>query len=384
MSRKRFHGILTAVLFFLLCTFNVSANVSAAAESEPPPYAELLFELDTNTILHGYNEDISLPVGVMNKLMTVLVAAEAVKAGEIKLSDVVPTPSDAMIKGASVWLEPGDEITVDELFRAVIIGNANDATVTLKSAVTNNENDFIKRVDKISSTLSLTSTSFTNEHGYLDPAMQISSASDLSKLVTALSEYDFLAETFKTKLDYIRDGKAQLVNSNRLVKHDGAIGYKFGYSKETGYCLAAATEINGSRYGVVLLGFEDEDKMYARARTLLDYGFESYVSITPEIPETLPESITVKGALVDSVPIIASNPNKIIIHKADAGNLEAIICLPDYIYAPVNKDDTIGEIHYYLNGSVIYKFPLTASVDIPKLKLRNILVIIMEMMWKYG
>jgi D-alanyl-D-alanine carboxypeptidase (penicillin-binding protein 5/6) len=353
-------------------------------KAEEKPYAEILFELDTNTILYEYNEDAVLPVGVLNKLMSVLIAAKAVESGEISLSDTALAPSSSQIKGASVWLEPGDEITVDELFRAVIIGNANDAAVTLIFAVAKDENDYMRRYNDVISSLSLTLTSFTNEHGYLEPENQLSSASDLSKIITALSKYEFLSGYFTATLDYIRDGKAQLVSSNKLLRSDETLGYKYGYSKPSGYCLSAAKERGGARYGVILLGFDDEDKMYNRAKYLLEYGFNSYTSITPEIPSDLPESIPIKGSLEDSMPLSVSVPDKIIVKKTDTGKLESLICLPDYIYAPVMKGDTIGEVHYYLNGNVIYKLKLHASNDVSKLKIGNILAILMESIYNYG
>jgi D-alanyl-D-alanine carboxypeptidase (penicillin-binding protein 5/6) len=357
---------------------------AVSIKADEKPYAELLFELETNTILYEHNKDEPLPVSVLNKLMSILIAAKAVESGEISLSDTVIAPASSQIKGASVWLEPGDEITIDELFRAVIIGNANDASVTLISAVTADENDYMKRYSDVISSLSLTSTNFTNEHGFLEPEKQISSASDLSKIVTALINYGFLSDYFTVKLDYIRDGNAQLVSSNKLLRSDEALGYKFGYSKPSGYCLAGAKEHGGARYGVILLGFNDEDIMYDRANELLEFGFNSYTSVTPEIPSELADSVPIKGSLYDSVPIMVSVPHKVIVKKADTGKLESLICLPDYIYAPIKKGDTVGEIHYYLNGTVIYKLTLHASNDVPKLNIGNILDILMETIYSFG
>jgi D-alanyl-D-alanine carboxypeptidase (penicillin-binding protein 5/6) len=355
-----------------------------SVKADEKHYAELLFELDTNTILYEYNKDEALPVGVLNKLMSVLIAAKAIENGEITLTDTAIAPSSSRIKGASVWLEPGDEITIDELFRAVIIGNANDAAVTLISAVTDDVNDYMKKLEEIEASLSLSSTSFTNEHGYLDPDKQLSSASDLSKIVTELSKYDFLADYFTQRLDYIRDGKAQLVSSNKLLRSDEALGYKSGYSKESGYCLAGAKERGGARYGVILIGFSDEDEMYDRAKVLLESGFNSFVSIVPEIPTELPESVPVKGSLYDIVPISVFDPEKLIVKREDTGKLESKFFLPDYIYAPLKKGDTVGEIHYYLNGVFIYKLTLHATADIPKLKYGNIFTILTKIVTCFG
>jgi D-alanyl-D-alanine carboxypeptidase (penicillin-binding protein 5/6) len=240
-------------------------------------------------------------------------------------------------------------------------------------------------VKTISKRLGLKSTVFTNAHGFTESGDQMSSAADIAKMVTALSQVDFLADYFTTTLDYVRDGNAQLVNSNRLVRvYKGTIGFKFGYSDESDYCLAAAAERDGNRYGVVLLGFEDEDDMYERAKALLNNGFNAYTSVTPEIPKDIPATIPIKGAFLSEVPIIVSVPRKLIIHKSDTGKLEAVVALPDYIYAPAKKGELIGEIGYYLNNEIIYTLPILAGKDTAKLNFGNNLSLLMEYSFNFG
>jgi D-alanyl-D-alanine carboxypeptidase (penicillin-binding protein 5/6) len=196
---------------------------------------------------------------------------------------------------------------------------------------------------------------------------------------------DFLKSYFTTTLDYVRDGNAQLVNSNRLVRvYKGTIGFKFGYSKESGYCLAAAAERDGNRYGVVLLGFENEDDMYDHAKALLNNGFNAYISVTPDIPKDIQVSIPIKGALVSEVPIVTSVPQKLIINKADTGKLETVVALPDYIYAPAENGKVVGEIDYYLNGKVICRVTIHIAEDVPKLDIGNNLVLLLEKCFQFG
>jgi D-alanyl-D-alanine carboxypeptidase (penicillin-binding protein 5/6) len=321
----------------------------------------------------------------MCKLLTVLAAAEAVEKGELKLEDTVAAPSNVGVKGASVWLEPGDEITVDELFRSVIIGNANDAAVTLAYAVERDTNAFLNRISDLSNRLLLASTNITNVHGYTEPEKQLSSAADMAKILTALSAYEFLKPYFSTTLDYVRSGSAQLVNSNRLVRfYDGTIGYKFGFTEDSGYCIAAAAERSGNRYGAVVLGYDDEDKLFERAKALLNNGFNAYTSIMPELPDNLPAAIPVKGSLAASLPVLPSAVQKLILRKADTGSLTSVICLPDYVYAPVKQGSVIGEIHYYINGSVVYKIDICAAADTEKLGFGDNLALMLKNIFSFG
>jgi D-alanyl-D-alanine carboxypeptidase (penicillin-binding protein 5/6) len=377
--------IIALLLVLLLMNSMFGLSVAADGEKKELVRSETLFELDTGTVLYSKNAAKQVPVGVLCKLLTVLAAAEAVEKSELSLEDTVIAPSFVGVKGASVWLEPGDEISVDELFRSVIIGNANDAAVTLATAVERDPERFLLRTARIAQNLGLETTSITNVHGYTDPEKQLSSASDLAKILTALSKYDFLDSYFATNLDYVRDGSAQLVNSNRLVRfYDGTIGYKYGYTPETGYCVAAAAERGGNRYGAVVLGMSNEDKLFERAKALLNNGFNAYTSIMPELPKDLPEAIPVRGSLESTLSVTPAVLRKLIVHKSDTDSLTAVICLPDYVYAPVKKGSVIGEIHYYINGNVVYKVDICAATDSEKLDFGDNLALLLKNIFTFG
>jgi D-alanyl-D-alanine carboxypeptidase (penicillin-binding protein 5/6) len=297
--------------------------------------------------------------------MTVLTAAVSVNSGNLSLDDTAVASAAAnAVKGASVWLETGDEITIGELFRAVIIGNANDAAITLAEAVSGTESKFIEKGKLIADELGLESTVFTNAHGYEDPKNQISTAADLAKIISALNryEYDFLSEYFVTSLDYVRGDKAQLVNSNRLVRdYKGTIGYKYGTSTATGECLAAAATRDGNTYGIILLGFPDEDKLFEYAEKLLDAGFENFTSVKAQVPKDLQPSIRVRNSYTPELNIKAAEGQEFTVRRSQAQNIESKVILPDYVYAPVTKNQKVGEIHYYIDDKFVYKIDIYAD-----------------------
>jgi D-alanyl-D-alanine carboxypeptidase (penicillin-binding protein 5/6) len=374
---KKAVSIMAAVIFILPQCLNVFA--------ENKPVYEILFELDTGKVLYSENADIPVPVGMMNKLMTILAAANEVNAGRLDPGKTVyAPPSVSDEKGASVWLEGGDGITVEELFKAVIIGNANDAALTLAAAAFGSEAKYLEKARVIAKNLGLENTTFTNASGYNAPEEQLSSAADMAKIISALSKIEFIAPMFLNRLDYVRDGDAQLVNTNKMARsYNGCLGYKYAYSKPSGYCLAVAAESGDNRYGAILLGFPDETKMYARGAQMLDAAFEHYTSYVPSAPENTPTMIRVKNGYAENVTLAPSEAGKYVIKKSQSESFEARVIIPDFVYAPVKTGQTIGEIQYYLEGKFFCKTPIVATADIEAVSFRKNLAIILKNIFSF-
>jgi D-alanyl-D-alanine carboxypeptidase (penicillin-binding protein 5/6) len=374
---KRAVSIIAAVIFILPSCLTVSA--------ENKPVSEILFELDTGRVLYFENAETPVPVGMMNKLMTVLAAANEVNTGRLALDKTVyAPPSVASEKGASVWLESGDSITVEELFKAVIIGNANDAALTLAAAAFGSEAKYLEKAETIASNLGLENTSFTSASGFAAPEEQISTAADLAKIISAISKIEFIAPMFLNRLDYVRGGDAQLVNTNKMARsYNGCLGYKYAFSKPSGYCIAAAAGSGDNRYGVILLGFPDETRMYARAAQMLDAAFLYYTTYVPKPPEDVPQTVRVKNGYAENVTLTPAAAAKYVIKKSQSGSFEARIIIPEFIYAPVKSGQTVGEIQYYLEGKFFCKTPIVATADVEAVSFRKNLAIILKNIFSF-
>lgn len=194
-------------------------SCSAAVYAEPSECCSIVFELTSGIVIDDVNADKVVPVGTMNKLMTVLLAAEKISCKELSLDTTVKVSEYAnSMQGAQIWLMPNESITVEELLKAIIIGNANDASVVMAEAVSGSEKKFVAAMNAKAVELGMKNTSFTNCCGYYDDDKQLSTASDLSRLICELYKYEFLTSYFTTWLDYVRNDTAELVNSNELVK----------------------------------------------------------------------------------------------------------------------------------------------------------------------
>ncbi|MGN1135471.1 MAG: D-alanyl-D-alanine carboxypeptidase family protein [Oscillospiraceae bacterium] len=333
------------------------------AFAEPTEYCSIVFELTSGIVIDDVNADKAVPVGTMNKLMTVLLAAEKINCKELSLDSVVKASEYAnSMQGAQIWLMPGESITVEELLKGVIIGNANDASVALAEAVSGSEKKFVSAMNDKAAMLGMEHTSFTNCCGYYDDDKQISTAGDLSKLICELYKYDFLTPYFTTWLDYVRNDAAELVNANELVKKfEGIIGFKAGFTENSGYCVAAAAQRGDKAFGVIILGSDDKDEAFSTAKTKLNSVFADYIVIKPEPPEKIPETVAVKGSLDAEIPITFGEIRNIVIPKGAADSISSVFVLPDYVYAPVKKGDKIGEIQFYRKDKYLFSVDIVAA-----------------------
>lgn len=326
-------------------------------------YSYIVFELTSGVTIDSANEDRIVSVGVLNKLMTVLLTAEKINSGELSLDTSLKTSEYAnSMQGAQIWLMPNEAITVDELLKAVIIGNANDAAVVLAEAVCGSEEKFVNEMNRKAEELEMKNTSFTNSCGYYDK--QLSTAADISKLVCELYKYDFLTEYFTTRLDYVRDGAAELVSSNNLIrKLDGIIGYKVGFDEKSGYFAVIAAERDGKAFGTVILGGDDKDEILSSAAVKLNSVFADYVVIKPEFPDDIPLFVEVKNSQKSNISVKVDDVRNIVIPKGAVGSITAVAILPEHIYAPVKTGDKVGEVHFYRKDKFLFSVDINALDD---------------------
>lgn len=352
---KKIIGMIIAAVFAFYTAVPIFAEQSE--------FCSVVFELTSGILIDDVNSNKAVPVGTMNKLMTVLLAAEKISCKELSLDTVVKVSEYAnSMQEAQIWLMPGENITVEELLKGVIIGNANDASVVIAEAVSGSEKKFVTEMNERAAELGMTKTSFTNCCGYYDDDKQISTAADFTKLVCELYKYDFLKPYFTTWLDYVRNDTAELVNSNELVKKiDGIIGFKSGYTENSGHCIAAAAQRGDKAFGVIILGVEDKNEMFSCARTKLNSVFADYIVMKPALPEKIPGSIGIRNSLTDEISVIVDNVRNIVIPKGAVSSIKSICVIPEQVYAPIKVGDKVGEIQFYRKDKYLFSVDILAK-----------------------
>lgn len=319
------------------------ASVEAVEAMCSGKYA-CLTEAQTGEVIASKNSTQPIHMGHLAKLMTVYLTARQIEAGEITLDTEVVASSEANSQGETqIWLDAGEKITVLELLKSITIGNANDACYCLAQALFKNSDDYINVANETAVSLDMKNTHFADVTG-IDEA-SVTTAYDVSILAGELVKYDYLKEYFCKWIDYVRDGKTELVNTNRLVRsYDGIFGMKACYDELSGNTVVAVAKRNGMTLVCVVSGCEDADVRFDDAENLLDYGFSAYEIYTPEIPEKALEKIRITNGAKKKAEVCVAKIYPVLIKKGTASNITAIIDRKKSIASPVNKGDIVGKI----------------------------------------
>ena len=369
---------LAAVL--MLCTAIPVLRVHAETEQSQHTYASILMEAESGSVLRETNAQEQLPIGSLAKLMTVYLAAEAVAAGEWNLDTLLTAPPSAQAqKGAVIWLTAGEKMSVQDLLKGVIIGNANDAAVTLACCLSGSEAQFTADMNAAAFTIGMRSTCFADAAG-MQPD-NLSTAQDMALLCRALLQYDFLTPIFTTWRDFLRGEQTELVNENTLTRtYEGILGLKAGHGEPSGYTLCAAAERGDMRCIAVVLGCDDESERFTYAKNLLGAGFTEYHVATPDFDTEFLRPVTVRGGVTGAVDICAEG--LLCTAVPNGKSISCVIVLPKYMQAPVKQGQILGEAAFYCGDALVSEVPLRAAESVEKKQLRWCFAVLLENLFK--
>lgn len=358
---------ITAVLLSLLISMLfISADTNEDVQEKYS--AHILIEARTGAVLDEYNSDLQLNVGYMTKLMALLLIAEDIENGNYTTSTVI-TASQAVAgtDGAVVWIEPNENITVDELLKAVIVGNANDAMTVLAEYSEQSVDNFVMRMNSEAFDLGLYSTAFYSPYGYYDER-EHTTAHDLAIVCAKLSAYDALEPYFQIWRDFVRNGKAELVNENTLSRtYEPHIGFKASHSEKSGYCIAeGGRNTEGTTYISVVLGAENDDISLKKAKELINRGFSGFHMTATMFPDEMLMPVKVKNGVEVAVEIQIRNQSNLVVPK-NVTELNTIVMIPDFLTAPVKKGQAIGVAGFYSGDTLVCETDIITKDNVDKL-----------------
>jgi len=376
----------------ILLTLTSFTSVSFAAEDGPKLVesgkSAILIERDTGEILYEKDTDLTLPPASMTKIMTLILIMEALNDGSLKLDEKVRASEYAASMGGSqIFLEPGEEMTVDELLKGVAIASGNDASVALAERISGSEEEFVKKMNEKAKDLGLKNTKFQNTTG-LPEDEHYSTAHDMAVMAKELLKYEGITEYTKIYDDYLRkgtDNEFWLVNTNKLVKfYKGVDGLKTGFTREAKYCLTATAKKNDMRVIAVVMGAETPKKRNADITTMLDYAFNHY--------ET--ESLYKRLQPVDQLQMIRANNPKIDVVTSESvsvlkkkgqqiENVEREVTYNDKIELPLKKGQEVGTLTITSNGEPLSKTKLIVNENVSNAGLWSLLKRSMNEMVKH-
>ncbi len=362
-------ALVTVCMAVMLCP----AAYADTANSGVPPVeitapSAILIERISGEVLFEKNADEVMPPASVTKIMTLLLAVEAIEEGKLSLEDMVGVSENAnSMGGKQIWLEVGEEMSVNDLIKATAISSANDAAVALGDAVAGSESTFIALMNERAKELGMENTTFLNASG-LDAPGHMSTSRDIAIMSKELLSHPMIIDYTTIWMDSLRNGKTLLVNTNKLVRfYEGTTGLKTGTTNSAGYCLSASAERGGLSLIAVVMGDKNSEERFTSARTLLDYGFANWEVVAPKPLETPIEPVKVIKGTEETVAVESHPAGTVLIRKGEEGSIEYKVEIAADVTAPVAAGQTLGRVVMYSGGREIGSYPLTAAKYVGKL-----------------
>lgn len=385
MAKRRAAALaLTVALLFGLAlpvrAQEVQAGRFALGQFDVPCRAAILIDQESGTVLYEKEADTQMPIASITKVMTLLLVMEGLEAGRFTLEDTVPVTEHAYSMGGSqIWLEPGEQFTVDEMLRAVCVASANDAAVALAEMVGGSEPVFVEQMNQNAAQMGMTNTTFQNACG-LDQEGHLSTARDVAIMSREiLNKHPQILNYTGIWTDSLRDGQTQLVNTNKLLRrYQGITGLKTGTTGGAGVCLSASATRDGLSLIAVVLGASSSAERFDAATTLLDYGFANFTRTQTPVPENAPGSLPVTGGALEEVPLQYQTPGTVLLQKGEEQSLRAELELSEGAQAPVALGDELGRVVMYAGQTELGSWPVTAAAQVPAMSWQ----LAMERLWQ--
>ena len=390
--KTRILSVILSLALLLSLAIHTAAEVMPVSEAAKPVSGSapdltsdcksaVLMEASTGKILYEQNPAEAMPPASVTKIMTIHLVMECIDKGELKWEDTVTASAHAASMGGSqIFLKEGEQMTVRDLIKSVVIASANDAAVALAEHTYGSEKAFVSRMNERAAELGMTATRFENTNGLDDTAQNhVTSAGDIAIMSRELIKHREILEYSSTWMDTIRNGAFGLTNTNRLVRfYRGCNGLKTGSTAKAGFCISVTAERDGMTLICVIMGAESRDIRNAAAQKLLDWGFATYGLFTAKGGKLDPLRVT--GGTEDEVGL--SYPTlTAVLPKADISAVEHSVTLPAAQPAPIRAGEAVGKITYTCKGQTIGEVAIISTETVERMTFLHLWCRIWKSLW---
>ena len=365
---------LLLVLAYLLCGAVLAAPAQGPVE-QGCAKSLLLMEAESGKVLWEENARARLEPASVTKVMTLLLAMEALESGRLQLSDSFTVSAAAAgMGGSQVYMEAGEKFSLDELLKCIAVVSANDACVVPAEGLCGSEAAFVERMNARAAELGMEDTEFQNCTG-LPAAGHLTSARDIALMSRELLKYEKILSYTNIWMDSIRGGDFGLANTNKLLKsYPGITGLKTGSTDAAGFCISATAEREDMALIAVVLGCKTSADRFDAAAKLLDYGFANYTC--PDLSCTIPE-VRVDMGTQRTLKLIPAQELRPVVLRDRAGSVTLRAEAAEETKAPVRRGDVLGELIWQEGEEILARTSLVAEADVARIGFAEILARLM-------
>lgn len=335
----------------------------------------VLIEQHSGQVLFDQNMHEPLRPASVTKVMSILLIMEAISSGRLSYSDKIPcTENAAGMGGSQIWLDVREELTVDEMLKAICVVSANDCTVAMAEYIAGSQEAFVQKMNEKAKELGMKDTTFKNCHG-IDEDGHVTSSYDIALMSRELlNKYPEITKYTTIYMDSLRDGKSSLVNTNKLIRnYKGITGLKTGSTSIALYNLSASATRDDLSLIAVIMKAPSGKIRFAEAQKLLDYGFNNFQYKKLSNKGDIVKAVAIDKGMETSVNGILESDSGVLIKKGQDKNIEQTIEISESFSAPILENQILGNITYSLDGKEVGKVNIVAEKAVNKNSLFNMI-----------
>lgn len=311
--------------------------------------AAILIEQSTGQVLYSHNAHEQLRPASVTKVMSILLIMEQIDNGNLSYTDTISCSETARSMGGSqIWLDPRETLTVDEMLKAICVVSANDCVVAMAEHIAGSEEAFVQMMNDKAKELGMNDTTFKNCHG-IDEDGHVTSAYDIALMSRELlTKHPDITKYTTIWMDTLRDGKSQLVNTNKLIKtYKGITGLKTGSTSLALYNLSASATRDDLSLIAVIMKAPSTKVRFAEAEKLLDYGFSKFSFKSFGSKNDIIQSVSVNKGVKNSVDLVLEDNAGTLIEKGKERQVSQSIEINNNIEAPIKEGDILRESCFF-------------------------------------
>lgn len=346
-------------------------NASTPGEITAP--SAILMDVLTGEVLYEKNADEPRHPASITKIMTILLAYEAIEAGHASMDDIVTISERAeSMGGTQAFLAAGQAFPLSDLLKAVVVASANDASVAIAEHLAGSVEAFVELMNRRAKELGMTNSHFVNPHGLDDPEHKMSardvaivSRELLRRFPQVLELSSVWTYTFK-----VADNCCLLTNTNRMIRnYEGIDGLKTGWTSKSGYGISATGSRGETRLVAVVMGHDNPSTRFEEAARLLSWGFSGWESMFIVNGGELLREIPIFEGDHRTLGLVTARDLGVLVRKGKAKSLSQVMEVPNYLVAPVKQGEVLGALIVRDGENEVGRVELLADKDVPRLSL---------------
>jgi serine-type D-Ala-D-Ala carboxypeptidase (penicillin-binding protein 5/6) len=365
----------------LFAAFTLAAGLPASAAAPPfetPAPIAFMVDMSSGAVLYSKDADRRIPPASMAKMMTTHVAFDMIEKGELKLDQKFTVRPETWQKwhgpaaGSTMFLSPGEEVSVENLLHGIVTLSGNDACVVLAEGVSGTEAAFVARMNQAARELGMTASNFGNSNGWPDEGVTYTTARDLAKLGAAtIEKHPALYKKFYSMKEFswgkTMGGGAAIVQPNRnpiLGKIAGADGIKTGHTEEAGFGFAGSAEQNGRRIVMVVAGLDSFNNRIAESVRFMDWGFKAWTTKPLFARDAVAGAAEVQMGSASEVSLLAPRPLAATFPAGASQSMTVSIAYDGPLRAPIRKGQHVADLVIRTADTPPQTLPLVAADDV--------------------